>query len=37
MEKPESCFCKRIIFVEISKNLEINDFLKSQKKIRATF
>ncbi len=31
MEKPESCLCKSFIFVKISKNLEINDFLKSQK------
>ncbi len=37
MEKPESCLCKSFIFVEILKNLEINDFLKSLETIRATF
>ena len=37
MEKPEFCLCKGLIFVKISKNLEINEFLKSQKTIRATF
>ncbi len=37
MEKPESYLGNCFIFVRISKNLEINDYLNLQKTTRATF
>ncbi len=37
MEIPEYKLCKRVIFEETLKNLEINVFLKKQNTTRATF
>mgnify|MGYP007089155560 CR=1 FL=1 len=37
MKKPETSLCKRSIFEKKLIKFEINDFLKSEETIRATF